>query len=181
MKALIRFLALTLLTISLLTGCNGKEDEAIVEAIQIAEATFNETKQEPTESSDLFSFYLPKEYKVKEKSEHNIILKKDNQEYILFVNPNEALDSEVLFNELQAAKKEVQETFKSKGRFGYLLITPVEGKNYEVIVGIGGVKMTTLSTVDDIARDTKKMMEIANSVEYDAKQKEEKEQTDKKQ
>lgn len=152
----------------MLIGCSASSDEAINQSKKIAETTFQEKAKTPTETTKGFSYYLPKGFKIDEKFENNVILKKEKQEYILFVNPHEPLKSDVLFNELKKSGKDEKSiaTFKDDNRFGYISITPVKDRKYEVIVGIGGVKMTTLTSASDMVSNTKDMMEIAHSVQY---------------
>lgn len=175
MKVYSRLAAVMIVSIALLVGCSGTKDEAISQAKQVAGSMFNEPAQKPTETTNGFSYYLPEGFKVKDEFENNVILSKGSQEYILFVNPHESLKSDVNFNEIKGAKEEKGiDTFKDKDRFGYISISPGEDKKYELIVGIGGVKTTTMSTTSDMVENAKNMMMIANSVEYGQEGKEDK-------
>ncbi|WP_458412182.1 hypothetical protein ACNQFZ_15245 [Schinkia sp. CFF1] len=170
MKAYSKGFVTLLLSFSLLIGCSASKDEAVNQSKKLAETTFKEKSHESTKTTNGFSYYLPKGYKVKDQTENNVILLKDGQEYILFVNPREAKDSEALYEELKGAKKaEAKDitSFKKDNEFGYISITPAKEKKYELIVGIGGIKMTTLTTVSDMVGNTEDMMEITNSVQYD--------------
>lgn len=149
-----------------LIGCNASKEEAYQASQDVAETTFNEEKKAPTETTDGINYYLPDDFKVKNIIENNIILSRGKQEYILFVNPLEPSDSEVVYEELKDKDKALLQSFEDNQRFGYISITPIEGKEYELMVGIGGVKVTTKTTTNDMAENTKVMMEIANSVEY---------------
>lgn len=170
-----KLVAIMIVSFGLLVGCNGSKDEAISQAKQVAQSTFNEPAEKPTETTKGFSYYMPEGFKVKDEFENNVILSKGNQEFILFVNPHESLNSDVLFNEIKGAKEEEGiETFKGEDRFGYISISPGKDKKYEIIVGIGGVKTTTLSTTGDMVENAKNMMIIANSVEYGNEGKEKK-------
>ncbi|WP_017756156.1 hypothetical protein [Calidifontibacillus oryziterrae] len=160
-------LFVVLLSISLLMGCGVTKEEAINESIEVAEDTFNEAKPAYNETIYGIRFSLPEDFKIISESESNIILAKGRQEFILFVNPQEALDSEAAFQALEKAKGEkIIESFKRGERFGYFSAAPLEDNEYELIVGIGGVKLTTKTKISDMVEHTKAMMEIANSVEY---------------
>lgn len=175
MKVYSKLAAVLIVSIALLVGCSGSKDEAISQAKQVAGSMFNEPAQKPTETTKGFSYYLPEGFKVKDEFENNVILTKGSQEYILFVNPHESLNSDVVFNEIRGEKEEKGiETFNDKDRFGYISISPGEDKKFELIVGIGGVKTTTMSTTSDLVENAKNMMIIANSVEYGQEGKEDK-------
>lgn len=175
MKVYSKLAAIIIVGFGLLTGCSGSKDEAISQSKQVAESVFNEPAHKPTETTNGFSYYLPEGFKVKDEFENNVILIKGKQEYILFVNPHEPLNSDVLFNEIKNAKDEKgTDTFKDKDRLGYISMSPGADKKNEVIVGIGGVKTTTMSTTSDMVENVKNMMTIANSVEYGQQGNEEK-------
>ncbi len=175
MKVYSKLAAIMIISFGLLVGCSGSKDEAISQAKQVAESTFNEPAEKPTETTKGFSYYLPEGFKVKDEFENNVILSKGNQEYILFVNSHEPLNSDVVFNEIRGAKDEQGiETFKGEDRFGYISISPGVDKKYELIVGIGGVKTTTMTTTNDMVENAKNMMIITNSVEYGQEGNEEK-------
>lgn len=175
MKVYSKLAAIMMISFGLLVGCSGSKDEAISQAKQVAESTFNGPAEKPTETTKGFSYYLPEGFKVKDEFENNVILSKGNQEYILFVNSHEPLNSDVVFNEIRGAKDEQGiETFKGEDRFGYISISPGVDKKYELIVGIGGVKTTTMTTTNDMVENAKNMMIITNSVEYGQEGNEEK-------
>lgn len=119
------------------------------------------------EKTELFSYYLPKKFTVKETKKFNVLLEKGKQNYILFVNENEEADSKVSYDTLvkQYEKPFISETFENDDRFGYLFVNQIEKNMYEVTVGIGGTKLTTEAKANDIAEDAKNMMKIATSVQ----------------
>ena len=167
MKAFSKLVVTTMVSISLLVGCNPSNDEAISQSKKIAETAFKEKQMKTTESTNGIRYYLPKGFNVENEMENNIILLKGKEEYILFVNPEEPFTSEVVFNEMKSAKENAEtDTFKTNDRFGYISINPAKDKKFELIVGIGGVKMTTLTSANNMVENTKDMMEIANSVQY---------------
>lgn len=175
MKKSVNIFFILIISFGLLLGCSASKEEAISQSRKIAETTFMGDIQKPTKTTKGFSYYLPEGFEITDEMENNVILSEGKQEYILFVNPQETPDSQVIFNELKNAKKEESvDTFKSDGRFGYIIIMPAKDKKYEVIVGIGGIKMTTLSSAGDMVENTKNMMEITNSVQYSDKKEQEK-------
>jgi hypothetical protein len=111
---------------------------------------------------------LPEGYKVESAKNNNLIFKRDDEQFILFVNDKEKEDSTVFYDSLLEQYKDpiVEETFKDKDRFGYVLVDKLEEDEYEVSAGIGGVKMTTQTDSRSVADTAEQMMEIVSSVNY---------------
>ena len=65
-----------------------------------------------------------------------------------------------------AEKKIVNETYTDDNRFGYVQVEEMEEDNYEVSVGIGGVKMTTTCELKNVSESAQRMMVVVSSVEY---------------
>lgn len=151
----------------LLMGCSMSIEELSKTTINEAEQAFNEEPIEPNEETELFSFYLPNKFQIEESHESNLILEKNNQSYILFVNQNEMSDSKVSFEALSAQYNEpfILESFEQDNKFGYLFVDELNDKEYEVTVGIGGTKLSTTAKPNNISDDVKEMMNIVSSVE----------------
>ncbi|AYC29881.1 hypothetical protein [Paenisporosarcina cavernae] len=152
-----------------LSGCSASIDEQAENGFQDAKDKMESAPKDPNEKVDDVSFYLPGGFLVQEESdETNIVLKQGQDSYVLFINPNEANDSHLFYDLLQAEKKEVivaEETFESNGNFGFVAILPSGEDQYEIMVSIGGVKMTTISDKSDVQTSIGTMMEIVRSVE----------------
>ena len=102
---------------------------------------------------------------IKEESPNNIILVKGTHPYILFYNPNEDSNSEALYETTKQSGENiiVDKTFTFEDQFGYLLIFEADDSYYEIAAGIGGIKATTKSTVENVAKDAEMMMSIVAS------------------
>ena len=166
-RAIISILFLSFLT---LTGCSVSIEDATQKSVDTFEETFKAQPLETSEDTDIFAYHLPPKFSIDSQSENNIVLTQDEQTYLLFVNPFEPKDSEVLYDstKVNLSDVEVDHTVTEDGRLGYLLISPVEGEEeelYEVTVGLGGVKMTTVTGTGKMEASTKSMMEIVSSVE----------------
>lgn len=160
-------LILSLLLTLFLVGCTLSDEELTKTTIGQTKQAFEGKPKEAKEKSELFSYYLPEEFSVKETKKYNVLLKKGNQSYILFVNENEKANSKVSYETLAEQYKNpfISETFEDKDRFGYLFVNRIEKNTYEVTVGIGGTKLTTEAKANDVPEDTKNMMDIVKSVQ----------------
>ncbi|MFS0864504.1 hypothetical protein [Fredinandcohnia sp. 179-A 10B2 NHS] len=154
------------IVIGLLTGCSSIEDET-KETIAAVEETFKGKAEEANSKNEDISFYIPSTMKIEEREENNVIINKDDQTFILFVNPVEPANSDVMYKSIESKKKfSVDKTFTDKERFGYVKVYEIDEKLYLVSVGIGGVKMTTEAKLSEVSESAKEMMTVVSSVKY---------------
>ncbi|WP_163971686.1 hypothetical protein [Oceanobacillus halotolerans] len=151
--------------IIVLTAINLKPEEDILnEAKDIAEQTFSEPSNiETNHKIDAFSFYLPSYLKVVEEDEHNVILQNEEQTYIVFFNRLESPLSEVNYQAAKTEESVVYHSFEDDSKFGYIRILP-NSNDYELQIGVGGVKITTYTTKENIRREVKELMKMARSI-----------------
>ncbi|CAM3532760.1 hypothetical protein GCM10009865_36320 [Aeromicrobium ponti] len=163
-----KFTAALLLVISflLLSACSASLEEEQTAAKNTAEEAFNKTSEKTNHKNEDIEYYLPFGVEVKEESPNNIILKNGSKTYILFYNPHEGPDSKVVYDATIKQKKDydVNETYTKDGHRGFLLINSDKKDENELIVGIGGVKISTQSKTKHLSSDAATMMEIVNSV-----------------
>ncbi|MBO8177770.1 MAG: hypothetical protein H0Z31_09995 [Bacillus sp. (in: Bacteria)] len=163
-KLFLFFLILSMM----LAGCSMSEADVKSKAPLKVQSELAKEGMEPNEKIGSYQLFLPFGMKVKENTKNNIFLKKGSQTYLLFINKNEGLDSQVLYQQstMQDDNVIVNETFEKEGKFGYLLVTKVQEKEYEVIVGIGGIKMTTVTTLNDVVEQAELMMRVVDSIQW---------------
>lgn len=164
--AIVALLLLFLITISVM---NIETEESVLEeAMTIAEDTFNQTPKESNKEVENFFLYIPDELEVDERNKNNAVLVADDgQSYILFINDKENQQSTLNYETVrETGNSEWLQSFEDADRFGYIYINPLDG-DYEVQLGIGGVKLTTISGKDSIVDDVEMMMAISKSVEYE--------------
>jgi hypothetical protein len=161
-------LFLSLLIIILLVGCTISDEELTKTTIDETKQAFEGKPMNINEKTEVFSYYLPEDFSIKETKKFNVLLEKGSQSYILFVNENEKANSKVSYATLaeQYKKPFISETFEGNDRFGYLFVNKIEKNTYEVTVGIGGTKLTTEAKANNVAEDAKNMMSIVSSVHY---------------
>lgn len=163
----IALLLLCLITISVMSI--EKVENVVDEAMTIAESTFHETPTEPNQEVENFTIYIPDELKIDEQSKNNAVLvSNDGQSYILFINDIENKQSKLNYETVREhsnGESDWLETFEDEDRFGYVYIQPLED-DFEVQIGIGGIKLTTISSKQNIVDDVEMMMDISNSIDY---------------
>ncbi|MFL8938190.1 hypothetical protein ACKA06_15475 [Rossellomorea oryzaecorticis] len=151
----------------ILAGCNTTIDEEKEQTAQTVEDTFENTEKNAKEEAGNLNFYLPFGAKIEKESENNVIISKGSDTFILFTNPEEDQKSELLYNMAISDEKNIvqNDSFKEDNRLGYYVINKLpDSEEYELIVGVGGTKLTTQSSLEDLSDHAEMMMEIANSV-----------------
>ncbi|SEU07836.1 hypothetical protein SAMN05421676_11822 [Salinibacillus kushneri] len=161
------FFLLSLGLVVFLSGCFLSEDKALENAHEAAEKSFNGEAQETNQKIDVISLHLPDNMEINGSSNNNVFLQSENQQYLLFYNQFEGANSHYLFDGIQSREDSLMvESFEDDSRFGFIAVFPNSEKaHYELQVGIGGAKITTITTKEKLEQEAKEMMDIINSVE----------------
>ncbi|SDK44324.1 hypothetical protein [Sediminibacillus albus] len=158
----------SVLFLTLLFGCSIKaESKAFDGALTAAEAALTNEKIKPNNDLQNLSLYIPSHISISEETNSNLILKNEDQTIILFYNPLEFATSKLNYEEASSDEDYLMlESFESKEKFGYIKISSGKKHTYELQIGAGSVKVTTLTTKSKLEEDAATMMKIANSIEY---------------
>ncbi|MBB6452153.1 hypothetical protein HNQ94_000574 [Salirhabdus euzebyi] len=165
-KGVKKFLLLlfSLSLIFLLSGCFLSEEKALENAKEEAEKSFMADPLETNQKIDDISIYLPEGMEINGSSNNNVFLAKEDQDYLLFYNQFESEDSQHLFEGIKARPESLLlHSYEDDKRFGYIAVFPHQEEEYELQVGIGGVKITTITTLDNLEEESSDLMEIVNS------------------
>lgn len=148
----------------LLGGCSASFEEEQKAASEAVQAEVDSGQDEANNSNKDIKYHLPFGVEKEKETPNNILLKNGSKTYILFYNPHENAESKVVYKATlkQQPDWDVQQTYKKEDKFGYLLIKRLEDDVYQVVTGIGGVKVTT--ETKSLKSDAALMMNIANSV-----------------
>lgn len=164
------FILTTLLVLIFLAGCGKSLEDQIETGIANVETAFKEEPLEPNNEIGSVKVFLPEGYIIEvSEDESNYLLKKGDQQLILFVNPNEQINSQLLYDlykENQAKEIVKEKTIQTENRFGFAAILKNDENSYELIVNSGGVKVSTLTGDKNIDQTLKEMMQIAHSVSF---------------
>ncbi|WP_246941310.1 hypothetical protein [Bacillus pinisoli] len=160
-----RFILVFIAFSILLVGCSSIEDQ-LAETENVTNEAFELGAKGINMEEGAFTYYLPGSMERTSSEENNIILSEGKQTYILFVNPLEAKTSNIVYESSLHGDEEylLNKTYENDDRFGFVQVLELEEGQYEVTVGVGGSKLTTVTKKNNIAESANKMMLIANSV-----------------
>jgi hypothetical protein len=164
MIKVIRTFGLVIIGVFLLGACSSSFSDDKKAANEAVQSVFESKPEKSNNSAKDIDYHLPFGVEIKEESPNNLLLKNGSRTYILFYNQHEKEDSKVVYESTMKQQKEwdVNETYNKDGKIGYMLVKKLKDDHYQLIVGIGGVKLTT--ETDNIKKDAEAMMKIANSV-----------------
>lgn len=163
-----KFLFLILLSISVLTACSQTLDERAADGIAVAKEAFLLNDKQTNDEVQGISLYKPPAFTIEEDSdEQNIVMKKGDETFILFINSNEGKDSRLFYDLLDTDEESdrFEETFTNDGYFGFASIVKIGEDQVELITSVGGVKMTAITKKKNIRNDLARMMEITRSID----------------
>ncbi|MCA1057399.1 hypothetical protein LCL96_00530 [Rossellomorea aquimaris] len=152
----------------ILAGCSTTIDQEKEETASAVKGALDSNESAGEDAGNI-SFYLPFGAEIEKESPNNIIISKSSDTFILFTNPQEDKDSELLYKMAINDKETLVKhgTFKEDDRLGYYVIKELpDTEEYELTVGVGGTKVTTQSQVKDLADNAEMMMKMAASVKH---------------
>ncbi|MGM9924279.1 MAG: hypothetical protein ACI35R_08545 [Bacillus sp. (in: firmicutes)] len=159
---------LIVMSVLLLFGaaCSANIEEEKMTAIDSAKNIFMKGSQEPNKKSGDTSFFMPSGYEIKKSEEYNILLEKQDNPVIIFINPNEADDSDLISRQIEKNKDEyiAFDIFEEQNRVGFVTIKEISEEEYEITTGVGGVKVTAQTEVEQLSEYAEEMMRIATSI-----------------
>lgn len=163
-----KFIFLVIMSTVILTACGQSLEEQVADGVKVSEEAFLAKDKADTEEIDGVKLYKPVGFTVKENSDaQNIIFEKNDETFILFINPNEEADSHLFYDILladQNKKMVAMETFVMDERFGFVAVVESDDNKVELIASVGGAKMTTLAKEKNIASNLRTMMEVVRSI-----------------
>jgi hypothetical protein len=167
-----KFIFLLTIAVLLLTACGKSLDERAAAGVEASREAFHSNDKNHTEEIDGIKFYKPAGFAMDTKSDaQNIVFTKNEETFILFINPNEKKDSKLFYDLLLADKsKEIieQATFTDEGTFGFAAVVKSGEDNVELIASVGGSKMTTMTKKKKVEENLAMMMEIVRSIQQDS-------------
>ncbi|TFD98281.1 hypothetical protein [Jeotgalibacillus salarius] len=162
------FILFIILTTAVLAACNTTIEQERENTLNDVEDIFLEEAERPNTELDDLEVHIPYTAEVAETSEHNAVIEKSNETFVLFHHLNEEAGNDVIYTMTEAVEEEwlVNETFEEKDRFGYVLLRQVDEENYELTTGMNYTKMTTITKLNDISSNAKWMMETVRSADW---------------
>ncbi|MFS0673118.1 hypothetical protein [Ornithinibacillus sp. 179-J 7C1 HS] len=166
-KATYSISSILVIFIIVLTVFSFRTEESIIEQAgeKAKEIFYNEEVPEDNYHGEYFSFYLPSNMEVEEVDDFNAILQNGHRTLIVFYNKLESNDSNLNYEAAKTEDAALLESFTDDNKFGYIrLLQDEEHMEYEIQVGVGGVKLTTYTTKNEIISDSENLMKIALSI-----------------
>ncbi|OZM56086.1 hypothetical protein CIB95_13335 [Lottiidibacillus patelloidae] len=144
------------------------ELKAVTTARDYVDVIFKGERKGANTVVDEMEFYLPTGMVIEGELEFNTILEQNGQWFILFYNPQEKQYSRSLFKAAMRDREKyiLVHSFKTNNKFGYLHVMQLNENDYEIVVSVGKVKMTTKTTTNEMTNSVKQMSEIVHSVTF---------------
>ncbi|AJD91820.1 hypothetical protein JMA_25030 [Jeotgalibacillus malaysiensis] len=162
------FILFIIFTSAVLAACNTTIEQEREKSLEEVEEIFLDEAERPNTELDDLEVHLPYNAEIAETSDHNAVIEKSNETFVLFHHLNEEAGNDVIYTMTEAAEEEwlVNETFEEKDRFGYVLLRQVDEESYELTTGMDYTKMTTITNLEDISSNAKWMMETVRSIQW---------------
>lgn len=163
-----KIIFLIMLSALLLTACGQSLEDRTAKGLKSAEEAFYANNKVGTEEVEGVKLYKPMGFTIKEDSDaQNILFTKNDDTFILFINPNEEVNSRLFYDLLleDETKETVAiETFIEDRTFGFVAVMASDSNQVELIASVGGAKITTLTKEKNIDTHLRTMMEIVRSI-----------------
>lgn len=153
----------------MLAACGQSLEERATDGIDASEEAFFENSEKPNDEIDGVKLYKPMDFTVKDSSDaQNIIFKKNNETFILFINPNEDMNSRLFYDLLFADETKniiAEKTFIEDDVFGFVAVIEGDNDTFELVSSVGGAKMTTLTNEKKIVDYLPLMTQVVRSIQ----------------
>lgn len=153
----------------LLTGCGKSFDEKVSEGFTTVQAAFEQQPIKANTKENNINLYLPEDFVIDPSDEsNNYFIHSSDDQYILFINEEEPENSQLNYDILMKSDDESiirVEQLQGEKHFGFVAVKQFSEKEYELIVSIGGIKLSTITNEKKIDYKLENMIDIVRSVE----------------
>lgn len=164
-----RLLGMFVLSTVLLVSCNKTVEEQVSEGISTVQHAFEQQPIKSNTKENNISLYLPEDFVIDPSGEaNNYFINSSDDQYILFINQNEPENSQLNYDLLMKDQDDSivkVEQLQGEKHFGFVAVKQFSEKDYELIVSIGGIKLTTVTNQKKIDAKLANMIDIVRSVE----------------
>ena len=168
MKFIKLLLMIGVLTV-LLAGCGKSFDEKVSEGFTTVQAAFEQQPLKANTKENNMKLYLPENFVIDPSDEeNNYFIHSSDDQYILFINEEEPENSQFNYDILMKSddKSIIKvEQLQGEKHFGFVAVKQFSEKEYELIVSIGGIKLSTITNEKKIDFKLENMIDIVRSVE----------------
>lgn len=153
----------------LLAGCGKSFDEKVSEGFTTVQAAFEQQPLKANTKENNMKLYLPENFVIDPSDEeNNYFIHSSDDQYILFINEEEPENSQFNYDILMKSddKSIIKvEQLQGEKHFGFVAVKQFSEKEYELIVSIGGIKLSTITNEKKIDFKLENMIDIVRSVE----------------
>ena len=164
-----RLLGTIVVSAILLAGCGKTLEDQVSKGITTVQAAFEQQPIKANTKENNLSLYLPEDYVIDpSKEENNYFINSSDDQYILFINENEPENSQLNYELLMSSDDDSiikVEQLQGEKQFGFVAIKEFSEKEYELIVSIGGIKLSTVTNQKKMDEKLANMIDIVRSVE----------------
>lgn len=161
------YLGTVLVIIGIVTGCSSQSESEVIEEVEsVVEATFEKDKPKANESGEEYQYKLPFGVNEKSTAQNNVILEKGDQLFTLFYDPKSEKNSHLFEEEKEKDKNPLLLKRLDSNEQTFIKIVSLDNETYELTLGRGGRKITTISTLSKLDNDAELMAEIVYSFEF---------------
>ena len=164
-----RLLGTIVVSTVLLASCGKTVEEQVTEGITTVQSAFEQQPVQGNTKENNISLYLPEDYVIDpSEEENNFFIHSSDDQYILFINENEPENSQLNYDLLMKSDDESiikVEQLQGEKHFGFVAVKQLSEKEVELIVSIGGIKLSTVTNQKKIDYKLANMVDIVRSVE----------------
>ncbi|WP_407268505.1 hypothetical protein [Radiobacillus sp. PE A8.2] len=152
----------------LVIGCSSPTaEETMLEVESVTQENFNNVKPKPNQVTEIYSYFLPSEMTVANDLENNIVLEQGDNIIAVFYDSFITPNSEKLYEEEKKKdKKPVLIKKLSENPTGFVKVIKIDGGLYELTVGLGGVKASTITEINQLSDQANSLSKLVNSFEF---------------
>lgn len=151
----------------LLTACSSQTEPKMIKEVEnVVVSTFEQEKPKPNETNKGYQYKQPFGIKEKSSSKNNIILEKRDQLFTLFYDPKSDDKTHLYDEEKMEDKDPLMFKELENEKLTFIKVVKLDENQYELTLGRGGVKITTITNSSKIDNDAEMMAEITYSFEF---------------
>lgn len=163
------FLSIAFTCALLLSGCMTKTEDIQKNIEKALPKIIQADPEAVTTTEENLSFYLPDDSKILSASENNVAFETVYGDFVIFMNPVETEGSQTNYDIVKDLNKDrevlVDETLNEGNGFQFVYILQTKNKEYEIYVGLGGVKASALvKKKGNLEPAVEQLIKVAKSV-----------------
>lgn len=155
-----------LICLALLAACSQSKSEAWNNTISVVKEVVKNKPVAANAEVFQFKYYKPSDYSIKKQSKNNIVFTEDETTYILFVNPNKEVGSQLHYERAkkEKTKQDLLKSFETESSFVYVYLKKLKEEHYKLVISEDNVVMKAKTTLDNLADRAEEMARVVHSI-----------------